>query len=1153
MVMGMSTYRILTKGLLAIMMSVLIGTSPAVLMAIQDESGIASKEIHRMSLAELQDKFYKAEINKEISVDFESISLGEALGQISREVGLKLTYRGDIMTDKKVSLQREEISASDALAFVLDGTGLDYKFSQDGYLLIVQKEVIQNELIVQETVQGRVTDSETNEALPGVNIIIEGTDTGTTTDFDGNFELSVSDLQQTLIVSYIGYAQQVVDLDGRTQLEILLIPDIIAGEELVVVGYGIQRRVDVTGAIDIVEPEILERTSASNPLAALQGQMPGAYVTTSGAPGASVGVIVRGLSTLGNNAPLVIIDGMPTKSGLDNLDADNIRNIQVLKDAAASSIYGSRASNGVIIIETKHGTQNELTFTSRMTSQYYRGAIDVLNTEQRGQAMWQAFINEGNDPNSHALYDFDWHYDANGNPVLDNVRPIEWINQEMGIRAADTDWYDEVLRRGLILQNQLSMSTGGEAGGARLSMIHHTNEGVFINDTYNKVNISLNSNYRINDQIEVGENLIFSTSTRYPDNVRGGALSTQSIIPVYTEDGNWGGPYGAGFEDWLQPVANSYLNSWNNTSSWGLLGSAYAAINFTENLEFRSTIGIENNSSTWTQYNRPYVSGFLQREISNLTINKTDTFNWNLSNVINYGIQIRDHSDAGIVLGTELYRNKDQWINTFASDFAADERNYYQMDSAVGSQNVSGNESEHSLLSFFGRINYNYMDKYLLQVTLRYDGSSRFGSEHRFGTFPSFSAGWRLDQESFIKDNFEFFDLFRLRYGYGVVGNQEIGNYAALGIYEALYGQDYTWDWAESTSYDIAGRGSGNLPSGYRRVQLGNPNLKWETTTEHNAGLEFGFLDMALTGSFDYYIRESRDILIQPPYLAAIGEGGDRWYNGATVENRGWEFSLKYMNFTRSLGYEISANFGHFKDKITHLPESVIRAYPGNAEQNILGRSQTALFGYVADGLFQNQAEVDAHAEQSGKGIGRIRYADLNGDGVINSLDQKYQGNTLPSLIYGVNSNLNYKNWNLNIFFNGELGKKVYNSTKQYTDFVFTRAGVNYGKRVLDAWTPQNNESTIPALITSNVNNEFRSSSYFIENGGYLKLRSVELSYNIDTSANLLRYFRSLRVFVFAENVATIKHRSYTGPDPENPNNSYARPLNLTLGVNFSI
>lgn len=1090
-----------------------------------------------------------------ITLHIKDASFAEVIQAIESKTSFKFTFEEkELAARKGITVHADDQTLEHVLLGIGKTARVHLKQVNDNIHVKSAKERKRQQTIeVLQAIQvtGTVTSQVDRTGLPGVNVFVRGTSTGTITDVDGKYSISVPNENDTLMFSSIGYVLQEVPVNGRSTIDVVLSEDIQSLDEIVVVGYGTQRKSDLTGAIDIVDTETLLRSSANNPLEALQGQMPGAYVTTSGAPGADVGIVIRGLSTLGDNSPLYIIDGLPTKTGINNIDASNIENIQILKDAAASSIYGSRASNGVIIIETKKGTRNRITFDSRITTQKYQSITPVLNTDQRGRAMWQAFINEGNDPNDHPLYDYDWNYDSNGNPVLNSVMPIEWISEELGIRSTDTDWWGEVTQPGLIVSNELTLSTGGESGGSRLAITHYTNKGVFINDKFNRINFNLNSHYKfLNDAIEIGENLVFTSSTRYPDHVRGGALTIQPIIPVYTEDGGWGGPWGAGFEDWLQPVMDSHINSWDNTQTKSIMGSAYMAVNFTENLQFRSTLGVEYQDATITDIQRPYESGFLHREIANLTINKNDVFNWSLSNTLNYNISFNKHS-IGILAGTELYKNNDVWLYTFADDFASDERDYYEMSAAVGTQTVSGTETGYQLLSFFGKVNYNFADKYLLAATLRYDGSSRFGVENRFGTFPSISAGWRMDQEGFIKDNFAFINFLKPRYGFGIVGNQEIGNDAALALYEARYGEDYTWDWDFSTSYDINGNDSGNLPSGFRRLKAGNPLLKWETTTENNFGLDFGFLGMALTGSFDYYVRKSKDILIQPPYLGAIGEGGDKWYNGATVENRGWEFTLEYRKTSGDFSYAVSTNIGHFEDEITFLPEDVVRAYPGNVEQTILGHSQQALFGYVADGLFQNQGEVDEHADQVGKDIGRIRYADLNDDGVINALDQKFQGNTLPAILYGLNVNVGYKRWALNFFLNGETGKNVYNNTKQNTDFIFSRAGINYGTRVLGAWTPQNSGSSIPALITSNKNNEYRSSSYFIENGSYMKVRNVELSYNFNVSK--LKYFENLRVFFIGENLALVKGKSYTGPDPENPNNGYGRPLKLTFGVNFSL
>jgi TonB-linked SusC/RagA family outer membrane protein len=1013
--------------------------------------------------------------------------------------------------------------------------------------------VIQKSEIIQDIiVKGKVTDKSTGSPLTGVSIQIKGSNAGTSTDANGNYSIECPE-KATLIVSSVGYNNVEIPVNGQGVINISLEVSTKGLDAVVLVGYGSQKKVDVTGAIDVVDPSVLSKTTASSPLTALQGHAPGAYITTSGAPGASPSIIIRGLSTLGNHSPLYIIDGVPTQSGLDNVDANSIESIQILKDAAAGSIYGSRASNGVVIVQTKKGKGVSLTFDSRVTNQKYINKIKVLNTIQRGQAYWQALINEGQDPNTHPLYDYEWNDNAAGVPVLQKVIPIEWINEDLGIKSANTDWFKEVTRPGLILQNELTLSTGGASGGARLSVTQYQNKGIYIFNKFSKVNVTLNSDYKFNDNIKVGSSIIYTNSVNYPEHVSGDALTQQSIIPVHTVDGKgWGGPWGAGFEDWLQPVMEGTIGSWDNTKINSLFGTGYLQIDILKNLIFKSTIGIEQLTSNYTEYDRPYESGFLHRTVASLAINNTNTFNWSLSNTLTYNLKLGKNSIT-ILGGTDLYKNTIKTFNGFADNFAIDQRDYYQMDAASGTQTVNGNETGFQLLSFFGKMNYNYMDKYLLSATLRDDGSSRFGKDNRFGMFPSVSVGWRMEKENFLKDA-KWLDLLKPRYGYGVVGNQQIGNDASLGLYQALYGQDYTWQWDQSTSYDLNGADQGTLPSGFRRVQSGNDQLKWETTTENNYGLDFGILNMAISGSFDYFIRKSKDILIQPPYLGAIGEGGSRWYNGASVANKGWEVSVQYRKTNSNINdfsYEVGVNLGHFKDRITYLPPDVVKAYPGNVEKTILGHSQSAIFGYVADGLFQNQGEVDKAAIQTGKGIGRIRYKDLNSDGVIDALDQEFIGDQLPGLIYGINLSISYKRWNITVFANGVTNESIYNSVKQNTDFIFSRAGINYGVRVLDAWTPQNNKSTIPALITTNVNNEYRSSTYFVESGSYLKLRNVEINYNFKNGG--IKFFKDLRVFVIGENLALIKSNSYTGPDPEAPNNSYGRPRNLTFGINFSL
>ncbi|MCD8194486.1 MAG: SusC/RagA family TonB-linked outer membrane protein, partial [Tannerellaceae bacterium] len=466
--------------------------------------------------------------------------------------------------------------------------------------------------------------------------------------------------------------------------------------------------------------------------------------------------------------------------------------------------------------------------------------------------------------------------------------------------------------------------------------------------------------------------------------------------------------------------------------------------------------------------------------------------------------------------------------------------------------------TSYALSSFFGKVNYNYADKYLASFTLRRDGSSRFGKNNRWGTFPAFSLGWRISEESFfekVKENVVS-DL-KLRYGWGKTGNQEIDNYASYGLYQAVYYTDPTWDRDYGTAYDIAGNGQGALSSGFIRTQRANENLKWEATTQHNAGLDFGLFNQKFTGSFDYFLKKTNDILVNPPYIATIGYGGSRFVNGASMENYGFEFMLSYNQRIGEVDFSVTGNIATYRNKITRLPEDVINSYPGNGnDQTILGRPLNSLFGYVTDGLFQTQAEVDAHVDQPGKGVGRIRYANLNGDDKISDEDRTWLGVEDPDFLYGLNLSAGWKNFDLSMFWNGQVGSLAYNNLKGFTDFFGFFGGQNYGTRVLKGWRPDNTNTSVPAVSASDVNNEQRVSDYFVENTSFLKLANLEIGYRIPSRWLQAAHMQQARIFLSGQNLLTIKKswgdNAFTGADPETPNLAYPVARSFTFGVNVS-
>ena len=459
-------------------------------------------------------------------------------------------------------------------------------------------------------------------------------------------------------------------------------------------------------------------------------------------------------------------------------------------------------------------------------------------------------------------------------------------------------------------------------------------------------------------------------------------------------------------------------------------------------------------------------------------------------------------------------------------------------------------------MSYFGKLDYTYDDKYLVSATLRRDGSSRFGKNNRFGTFPAFSAGWRISNESFLQD-VPFVSNLMLRAGWGQTGNQEIANNAIYSLYISDYsGGDPTWNSAWGTAYDLSGSGSGLLPSGFKGIQIGNDDLKWETTTQTNIGLDFSLMNQEIYGEVNYYFKETEDILVLPPYLGAIGEGGNRWVNGASLENKGFEFALGYRHTTKwGLGIDINANVSTNENKVTFLPVEVQNNYGGNgSDDNILGRPLNSMYGYIADGLFKTQGELDNSAEQEGKGLGRIRYRDIDGDGVITDDDRTWIGEPYPDFSYGLNIVLDYKGFDFTMFWQGIGKTDVINGRKGQTDFwSIDDIGSNKGTRLLNAWSPDNPNSTIPALTTIDRNAENRFSTYFVENGAYLKLRNLQVGYTLPNSLLDQINVSSLRLYTSGQNLFTISSSEFTGVDPENPGFGYPLPLTITMGLNLTL
>ncbi|MEN5436405.1 TonB-dependent receptor [Sphingobacterium faecium] len=1016
----------------------------------------------------------------------------------------------------------------------------------------------------QATIKGRVTDSGTAAPLEGASLIARGTGQATKTDEKGEFTIQVSSSNPTLEISNVGYTTQTIAIGEKKFVEIRLVSTEQGLDEVVVTGYQTERKRDLTGAVSVVNVTEMMKAPENNPIKALQGRVAGMTVTSDGNPSGAATVRMRGISSINSSQdPLYIIDGMPSQGGMHELNSNDIQSIQVLKDASSASIYGSRAANGVIVITTKKGKIGapKLTFDAFLTNTYFNNRMKVLNSLEYGQALWQANMNSGGNPNANNIgYQFDWNNNANGDPQLNHVYVSKYIDREHTMYAADTDWFNEVSKPGLLQSYNATLSSATEKSSSFFSLGYLHNNGTIKHTSFQRISARMNTDYKLFDgKLVIGENFTVNNTgeVQVPGDVLDLSLKALPIIPVHTVDGaGWGGP-SLGMNDRHNPMRLQYDNRSNKYNFWRLFGNVYADLQIIKDLHVRTSYGIDYSNFYKRNMEFSYRSGFMNSDRSGVNMEQKHGMKWTLSNTATYRKVIEKHA-IDLLAGMEMNRQNDISFNAYTAGngaFAIETPEYMWPGVSTGTAAVGGGSTGFSLLSYFGKANYAYDDRYLASFTVRHDGSSRFGKNNRFATFPAVTAGWRISGERFMEGTKGYISDLKLRVGWGQTGNQGIGDLATYALFVPEYGiGDPTWNIIDGTAYDLSGTGSGILPSGYRKIQTENNDLKWETTTQTNIGLDFSFFNQSLYGSIDWYVKATKDMLINPAYIGVVGEGGYRWANGASMENKGVDISAGYRNKTAfGLDYDITGVFSAFKNKITHLPEAVENSYGGRQGDNIIGRPLGSFYGYVTDGIFQNQDQVDAHVNQAGKGIGRLRYVNVyDGDSQITDLDRTWIGSPHPDFSYSLNIALKYKRFDLSAYFQGVQGIDVENWLKKQTDFwSVDDVNSNKGTRLLNAWTPQNANSTIPALQTVNNNDEGRLSNYFIENGSYMKLRNLSLGYTLPTDAASRLRMSRLRIYVTGQNLFTVKSKNFTGVDPENVGWGYPIPTTWTAGLNI--
>ena len=896
---------------------------------------------------------------------------------------------------------------------------------------------------------------------------------------------------------------------------------------------------------------------------ALQGKVPGLNIAADGNPSGAATVRIRGVGTLNDNDPLYIIDGVPTKSGMHELNPNDIESIQILKDAASASIYGSRAANGVIIITTKRGKEGALSVSldASVAVQSYVNRMKVLNSEQYGQALWQAYINDGtSDPNTNVLgYRYNWGYNAQGQPVLNNIMLNKYLDDAGTVPVGNTDWFAETTRPGMIQNYNVSVSRGSQKGSSFFSLGYYRNDGIIKYTDFDRFSGRINSDYKLfNDKVTVGENFTFSRTSEVgaPGGFINSVLQYNPLLPVYNTNGELAqAPSSSGFPQRENPLSILTRNKDNRYVFWRVFGNVFLDINPIKGLHIRTTAGIDYAQKRQRFFTYPIAEGVVANDKNAVEAKQEHWTKWMWNAVATYDLEIGKHR-ADFLLGVELNHQSDEWFSAYKEDFIVLNPTYMWPSAGTGKAQSYGGAGSYSLLSFFGKANYTYDNRYLFSFTARYDGSSRFGKNNRFAFFPSVSAGWRMSQEQFMSNASSWLDDLKIRVSWGQTGNQDIASTARYTIYESNYGVNENGGQSYGTSYDITGsNGGGILPSGFRRIQIGNDDIKWETTSQTNAGLDFSFFKQTFYGTFDWFYKQTKDILVLMDGIGVMGEGASQWVNAGEVRNMGVELSLGYRNQTKSgFKYDITANISHYNNTVMDLPETVAAkgTFGGNGVKSVIGHAIGSQVGYIADGIFKSQDEIDNHAIQEGAGLGRIRYRDLNGDGIITEADQDWIYSPVPAVSFGANFYFEYKGFDLTIFFQGVGGVQVI--TKDYKEQTDLWSGVNVanlnkGTRVLDAWSLSNPDSDIPALSTNNNNNETRVSTYFVEDGSFLKLRNLQLGYNLPKKACDKMMMQNWRWYLSAQNVFTIHSAKYTGVDPENPTFGYPIPLTVTLGT----
>lgn len=1070
--------------------------------------------------------------NAKVSIRMNNVKLDKILNEIENQTDYLFISNNQVDINKITSVKVKNEAVAQVLDKILSGTGINYEL--EGTHIILTTEAIKDLHAQQQakTVTGTVTDV-SGEPIIGANIRIKGTTTGTITDIDGNFSIE-AEPQSVIEVSYIGYLTQETVINNQKSIRFLLKEDTKTLDEVVVIGYGVQKKADLTGSVANINTEKLNTQSNANIGQALQGKIAGVdIVSQGGAPGSGTRIMVRGIGTLNNASPLYIVDGMYMNS-IDHINPNDIASIDVLKDASSAAIYGSRAANGVIIVTTKEGSNTEgkpiIDLSVNLGISTASKFLDMLDA--KGWAEVTTIARQ-----------------AIGKPALDMATDLA--------NKPDNDWQDIMFRPALMQNYNLSVKGGGKYSTYYTGLGYFNQDGIVKGTNYQRYNIQSKNDYK-RGIFSAGTNLIISFSHDKPlhQELRGGMIGTilQSVptLEKYddTREGGYGGTYGdvVNIPHPLAIIDDNIMDRYNENVK--IFANLYAQIELFKGLKYKLNLTPDFSFERYKNYLNKYDFGLATNSITQLTERQRRRRNILVENLLTFDRTFGEHKISALA-GYTYQDSRFRHIQAYGEGLP---QGLEEIDAATTNRSNEGNSWRSVLTSILGRVFYSYQNKYLFTATIRRDGSSKFGKNNRYGYFPSFSLGWNVAEEKFM-ENVHWLDQLKLRGGYGVLGNQEIDNY------------QYSSTITTGINYPD---GNGGLLQGAFPKNFANPDIKWEETAMTNVGIDFMAFNNRLSLTADYYVKNTKDILLTVPIPISSGGANDPIRNAGKIRNNGFEFNLGWMdqpNPDISYGINLIGSFN--KNKVIAMGSESGSIKGGSTNQNITTSETKAGYpigGYwliSTAGYFNSQEEVDAYAKD-GKKIqpaaepGDIKFVDANNDGVINDDDRVFQGSPFPDFTFALNGNMRYKNFDLSIGLQGVLGNKIYNATRQTLEDV--TKGSNFLASCLDYWTPENKNASHPRLTWDDPNRNTRAESdRYLENGSYLRLRSVQLGYTFPQT-----WFKGAiqhaRVYINAENLFTITSYSGYSPDVNADNANYRGfdnfiyPTNRTfmLGLNVT-